>query len=62
MSELVVRLLRAVYRYERERDRLLREQGVEIGHNALVERIARKYGQNREEKLLILETLASFRH
>jgi hypothetical protein len=61
MKELLVRLLRAVYRYEKERDRLLREEGVEMGHNSLVEKIARRYGQTPEEKLLILETLASFR-
>jgi hypothetical protein len=61
MREMIVRLLKAVYRYEKERDRLLREEGVEMGHTTLVERITRKYGQSREEKLLILETLASFR-
>jgi hypothetical protein len=61
MRDLLVRLVKAVYRYERELDGLRREQGVEIGHNTLVERIGRKYGRSREEKLLIMETLANYR-
>jgi hypothetical protein len=61
MRELVVRLLKAIYSYERELDGLLRREGVEIGHTTLVERIARKYGQTPEEKLFIMETLASYR-
>lgn len=61
MTDLVVRLLRAIYSYERELDRLLRKEGVEMGHSTLVEKIARKYGQTPEEKLLIMETLANYR-
>jgi hypothetical protein len=61
MRDLLVRLVKAVYRYERELDGLRREQGVEIGHNTLVERIARKYGRTREEKLAIMEVLANYR-
>lgn len=60
-ESLLVRLIRAVYRYERELDALRRPEGVEIGHHTLVERIARKYGKSREEKLLIMETLANYR-
>ncbi len=60
-ESLLVRLIRAVYRYERELDVLRRPEGVEIGHHTLVERIARKYGKSREEKLLIMETLANYR-
>jgi hypothetical protein len=58
---LLVRLVRAVYKYERELDALRRPEGVEMGHHTLVERIARKYGRTREEKLLIMETLANYR-
>lgn len=61
MRELLVRLLKAVYCYEKELDRLLRAEGVAIGHSTLVEKIARKYGETPEEKLLIMETLASYR-
>ena len=61
MKDLLVRLAKAVYRYERELDGLRREQGIEIGHSALVERIARKFGKTREEKLYIMETLANYR-
>ena len=61
MKDLLVRLVKGVYRYEKELDGLRREQGVEIGHNTLVERISRKYGRSREEKLLIMETLANYR-
>jgi hypothetical protein len=61
MKDLLLRLVKAVYRYERELDGLRREEGVEIGHNTLVERIARKYGKSREEKLLIMETLSNYR-
>jgi hypothetical protein len=61
MSDLLERLIKAVYRYEKELDRLLREEGVAVGHNTLVEKIARKYGKVPEEKLLIMETLASYR-
>ncbi|MEJ5378353.1 MAG: hypothetical protein WHX93_17395 [bacterium] len=60
-ESLLVRLVRAVYRYERELDAIRRPEGVEIGHHTLVERIARKYGKSREEKLLIMETLANYR-
>ncbi len=60
-TELLVRLVKAVYGYERELDRLRRDEGVEMGHSTLVERIARKYGRTREEKLLIMETLAKYR-
>ncbi len=60
-ESLLVRLVKAVYCYERELDALRRPEGVEIGHNTLVERIARKYGKSREEKLLIMETLANYR-
>lgn len=61
MKELLVRLIKAVYRYERELDVLLRQGGVEIGHSTLVERISRKYGRTREEKLFIMETLCNYR-
>jgi hypothetical protein len=61
MDDLLERLVRAVYRYEKELDRLLRKEGVEIGHTTLVERIARKYGQTPEERLLIMETLSKYR-
>jgi hypothetical protein len=61
MNALLERLVKGVYRYERELNQLRREEGVEIGHATLVERIARKYGRNREEKLLIMETLAKYR-
>ncbi len=61
MKDLLVRLVKSVYGYEKELDGLRREQGVEIGHNTLVERISRKYGRSREEKLLIMETLANYR-
>jgi|YNPBryantNP2012_1023418.scaffolds.fasta_scaffold25452_2 hypothetical protein len=61
MKELVVRLLKAVYRYEKELDDLKRQEGVGIGHSTLVEKIARKYGRSPEEKLLIMETLARYR-
>ncbi len=60
-ESLLVRLVRAIYRYERELDAIRRPEGVEIGHHTLVERIARKYGKSREEKLLIMETLANYR-
>jgi hypothetical protein len=60
MRDLLMRLVKAVYRYERELDRLRRPEGVEVGHSTLVERIARKYGESQEEKLFIMETLAEY--
>jgi hypothetical protein len=61
MNDLLVRLVKAVYRYERELDGLRRQQGVEVGHTTLVERLARKYGKTREEKIIVMETLANYR-
>lgn len=61
MRDLTERLIKAVYRYERELNRLLREEGVEVGHNTLVEKITRKYGNTPDEKLLIMQTLAAYR-
>lgn len=60
-DNLLIRLIKAVYRYEKELDALRRPDGVEMGHHTLVERIARKFGHTREEKILIMETLANYR-
>lgn len=60
-ESLLVRLIKATYRYERELDVLRRPKGVEVGHHTLVEKIARRYGKTREEKLLIMEILANYR-
>jgi hypothetical protein len=60
MEELLRRLIKAVYGYERLLDRIRREEG-EMGHCVLVERIARKFGRNQRERLFIMETLANYR-
>ncbi len=56
-----MRLIRAVYRYEKELSGLRRTEGIEMGHQTIVERIARKFGQTPQEKILIMETLANYR-
>lgn len=61
LHSLVVRLIRAVYRYEKELNALRRTEGVEMGHQSIVEKIARRFGNTPEEKILIMETLANYR-
>ena len=61
LHSLVVRLIRAIYRYEKELSALRRTEGIDIGHQTIVERIARKFGHTPREKILIMETLANYR-